>query len=73
MAFVAEVVLEGIARAGARGRCTAMGRSAMSLDLQTLQRGLAGLAPGPGAPESTADALRLVDSFIKVQSGPIML
>ncbi len=37
----AEMVLEGIARAGAAGRCTPMGRSAMSLDLQVLQRGLA--------------------------------
>ena len=37
----AEMVLEGIARAGAGTRCTAMGRSAMSLDLQVLQRGIA--------------------------------
>ena len=32
--LVAEVILEGIARAGAKGLCTPMGRSAMSLDLQ---------------------------------------
>lgn len=37
----AEMVLEGIARAGAGARCTVMGRSAMSLDLQVLQRGIA--------------------------------
>ena len=37
----AELVLEGVARAGAGARCTAMGRSAMSLDLQVLQRGIA--------------------------------
>lgn len=37
----AEMVLEGVARAGAGARCTAMGRSAMSLDLQVLQRGIA--------------------------------
>ena len=37
----AETVLEGIARAGAAARCTTMGRSAMSLDLQVLQRGIA--------------------------------
>lgn len=34
MHFTAEVVLEGIAKAGAKGRCTPMGRAAMSLDLQ---------------------------------------
>ena len=34
MHFTAEVVLEGIAKAGAKGKCTAMGRAAMSLDLQ---------------------------------------
>ena len=34
MNFTAEVVLEGIAKAGARGKCTPMGRAAMSLDLQ---------------------------------------
>ena len=33
-AYVAEVLLEGIARAGVKNKCTAMGRSAMSLDLQ---------------------------------------
>jgi hypothetical protein len=32
--YVGELVLEGFARAGARTRCTVMGRSAMSLDLQ---------------------------------------
>jgi len=36
--FAAEVVLEGLARAGARGRCTVMGRSAMSLDLQVYSK-----------------------------------
>ena len=34
MTYAAEVVLEGLARAGVKGRCTVMGRSAMSLDLQ---------------------------------------
>lgn len=34
MHFTAEVVLNGIAKAGAKGKCTAMGRAAMSLDLQ---------------------------------------
>ena len=32
--LVAEVILEGISRAGVKGTCTVMGRSAMSLDLQ---------------------------------------
>ena len=32
--FTAEVTLEGLARAGAKSRCTMMGRAAMSLDLQ---------------------------------------
>ena len=32
--FTAEVMLEGLARAGAKSRCTMMGRAAMSLDLQ---------------------------------------
>lgn len=34
MHFTAEVVLEGMAKAGAKGKCTPMGRAAMSLDLQ---------------------------------------
>lgn len=34
--FTAEVVLDGMAKAGAKGRCTQMGRAAMSLDLQVL-------------------------------------
>jgi hypothetical protein len=34
LAFTAEVLLDGIAKAGAKARCTAMGRAAMSLDLQ---------------------------------------
>ena len=34
--LVAEVILEGISRAGVKGVCTPMGRSAMSLDLQVL-------------------------------------
>lgn len=38
MNFTAEVVLEGIAKAGSRGKCTPMGRAAMSLDLQVTQR-----------------------------------
>ena len=38
--FAADVVLEGLAKAGVKGRCTVMGRSAMSLDLQGLQKGL---------------------------------
>ena len=37
MNFTAEVVLEGIAKAGSRGKCTPMGRAAMSLDLQVIQ------------------------------------
>ena len=37
MNFTAEVVLEGIAKAGSRGKCTPMGRAAMSLDLQVTQ------------------------------------
>ena len=36
MNFTAEVVLEGIAKAGSRGKCTPMGRAAMSLDLQVI-------------------------------------
>ena len=36
LAFTAEVLLDGIAKAGAKSRCTAMGRAAMSLDLQVL-------------------------------------
>lgn len=35
--FTAEVMLEGLARAGAKSRCTMMGRAAMSLDLQVSQ------------------------------------
>lgn len=35
--FTAELLLEGIARAGAKSRCTMMGRAAMSLDLQASQ------------------------------------
>ena len=65
MSFSAEVVLEGIAKAGSRGKCTPMGRAAMSLDLQALQRGMAELA-GPGGAEAAADALRIVDTYIKV-------
>ncbi len=38
MHFTAEVVLEGIAKAGAKAKCTAMGRAAMSLDLQVTPR-----------------------------------
>ena len=34
--FTAEMMLEGLARAGAKARCTMMGRAAMSLDLQVL-------------------------------------
>ena len=34
MNFTSEMVLEGIAKAGSKGKCTAMGRAAMSLDLQ---------------------------------------
>ena len=65
MSFSAEVVLEGIAKAGSRGKCTPMGRAAMSLDLQALQRGMAEQA-GPGGAEAAADALRIVDTYIKV-------
>lgn len=36
--FTAELILEGIARAGAKSRCTMMGRAAMSLDLQVQHR-----------------------------------
>ena len=61
--YAAEVVLEGLARAGARGRCTPMGRSAMSLDLQGLQRGLQGTAPAKQ--DSVINALRIVDAYIK--------
>ena len=61
--YTAEVVLEGLARAGARGKCTVMGRSAMSLDLQGLQRGLQGIATGKQ--EMTTNALRVVDAYIK--------
>lgn len=32
--FTAEMLLEGLARAGAKSRCTMMGRAAMSLDMQ---------------------------------------
>ena len=32
--FAAEVTLDGLAHAGQKGRCTMMGRAAMSLDLQ---------------------------------------
>ncbi|BDA40427.1 Syndetin [Coccomyxa sp. Obi] len=64
MHFTAEVVLEGIAKAGAKGKCTAMGRAAMSLDLQAVQKGLAELA-GPGGAEAAADSLRMVDTYIK--------
>ena len=39
--FTAELILEGLARAGARARCTMMGRAAMSLDLQVLLQSLA--------------------------------
>jgi hypothetical protein len=34
MNFTSEMVLEGIAKAGSKGKCTPMGRAAMSLDLQ---------------------------------------
>ena len=60
---MAEVVLEGLARAGTKSRCTVMGRSAMSLDLQGLQRGLQGIAAGKQ--ETVVSALRIVDAFIK--------
>lgn len=36
--YVSEVLLDGIARAGVKSKCTTMGRSAMSLDLQVPQR-----------------------------------
>ena len=61
--YVAEVVLEGLARAGTKSRCTVMGRSAMSLDLQGLQRGLQGIAAGKQ--DFVVSALRLVDAYIK--------
>lgn len=63
LTYTAEVVLEGLARAGARGKCTVMGRSAMSLDLQGLQRGLQGIVAGKQ--EMAINALRVVDAFIK--------
>ena len=71
MSFSAEVVLEGIAKAGSRGKCTPMGRAAMSLDLQALQRGLAELA-GAGGAEAAADALRIVDTYIKVSMSTLL-
>ena len=63
LSYAAEMVLEGLARAGARGRCTPMGRSAMSLDLQVLQRGLQGLSAATS--DAAATALRVVDAYIK--------
>ena len=63
--YAAEVVLEGLARSGSRGRCTVMGRSAMSLDLQGLQSGLQGIAGGKQAAEAVAVRLRIVDAYIK--------
>lgn len=63
--FAAEVVLEGLARSGGKGRCTVMGRSAMSLDLQGLQQGLQGIVGGSAAVDSLASALRIVDAYIK--------
>ena len=71
MSFSAEVVLEGIAKAGSRGKCTPMGRAAMSLDLQALQRGMAELA-GPGGAEAAADALRIVDTYIKASLSTLL-
>lgn len=55
--------MEGLARAGARGRCTPMGRSAMSLDLQGLQRGLQNLSARSS--DSVVNAMRIVDAYIK--------
>ncbi|KAK9823710.1 hypothetical protein WJX72_004829 [[Myrmecia] bisecta] len=65
--FVAEQMLEGIAKAGPKGKCTVMGRSAMSLDLQAVSKGLqmlGGPANGSSGP-SVADTMRIVDSYIK--------
>eukprot|EP00884_Botryococcus_braunii_P000884 jgi/Botrbrau1/10797/Bobra.0064s0003.1 len=63
--YVAEQVLEGYARAGARKHCTPMGRSAMTLDLQAIQRGLQQLAGQADTAQAVADALRIVDNFVK--------
>ena len=50
--YMAELVLEGFARAGVKGRCTMMGRSAMSVDLQVLAI-LASPLKQPGTGQST--------------------
>ncbi|KAK9809306.1 hypothetical protein WJX73_003160 [Symbiochloris irregularis] len=63
--YVSEMLLDGIARAGVKSKCTTMGRSAMSLDLQAIQRGLQQLEPGDGGSEAVVDALRIVDAYIK--------
>lgn len=67
--FTAEVMLEGLARAGAKSRCTMMGRAAMSLDLQAVSSGLQNISSktprDPAAAAMVADAVRIIDNYIK--------
>ena len=69
--FAAEVTLDGLAHAGQKGRCTMMGRAAMSLDLQAVTGGLQSIMAGgtrnPATAAFVADNMRLVDNYIKVR------
>ena len=69
--FAAEVTLDGLAHAGQKGRCTMMGRAAMSLDLQAVTGGLQSIMGGgtrnPATAAFVADNMRLVDNYIKVR------
>ena len=74
--FAAEVTLDGIAHAGQKGRCTMMGRAAMSLDLQAVTGGLQSIMSGgtrnPATAAFVADNMRLVDNYIKVRQDHTM-
>ncbi|DBA88301.1 TPA: hypothetical protein ACH3X1_016771 [Trebouxia sp. C0004] len=62
--YVAEVVLEGIARV--KTRCSAIGRNAMSSDLAEVMKGIRALAPNsPDIAVAIDSNQSLVDNYIK--------
>ena len=62
---VGEVMLDSFARV--RGRCSAMGRNAMAMDLQEAGHGLRNVCPKEDELRIAVDvSMRFVDNYIKV-------
>ncbi|KAL3152495.1 hypothetical protein ABBQ32_001530 [Trebouxia sp. C0010 RCD-2024] len=62
--YVAEVILEGVARV--RGRCSTIGRNAMSADVAEVFKGVRALAPNSPDIAVAADSNQhLVDNYVK--------